>query len=84
MNHHQQGAYSKRPAVSPVQPMRAKTCLSSGKAAGALAPGAYTEYVRTVKVRPACAKPLRRRQGTQLADPAPSRGHAFSTGSEDT
>ncbi len=46
MNHHQQGAYSKRPAVSPVQPMRAKTCLSSGKTAGALAPGAYTEYVR--------------------------------------
>ncbi len=29
--------------------------------------------------RPACAKPLRRRQGTPLADPAPSRGHAFST-----
>ncbi len=33
----------------------------------------------TPRGRPACAKPLRRRQGTPLADPAPSRGHAFST-----
>jgi hypothetical protein len=26
--------------------VHARRCLSSGKAAGALAPGAYTEYVR--------------------------------------
>ncbi len=32
-----------------------------------MARGAYTEYVSTPKARPACAKPLRRRLGTQLA-----------------
>ncbi|MEE9232310.1 MAG: hypothetical protein V3U07_02535 [Nitrospirales bacterium] len=49
------------------------------KAAGLLARGAYTEYVSTIMGRPTCAKPLRRRQGTPLADPTPLRGHAFST-----
>jgi len=38
-----------------------------GKAAAILTRGAYMEYVSTAKWRPACAKPLRRRQGTPLA-----------------
>ncbi len=46
MNHHEQGACSKRPAVLPAQPVHAKTCLSSGKAVRTLAPEAYTEYVK--------------------------------------
>jgi len=34
-------ACSKKPAVLPAQPLHSKTCLSSGQAAGALAPGAH-------------------------------------------
>ncbi|MEE8126788.1 MAG: hypothetical protein V3T42_13330 [Nitrospirales bacterium] len=63
----------------PAQPMHAKTGLSSVKAADGMGTERTGQYVRTTKGRPACAKPLRRRQGTPLADPAPSRGHAFST-----
>ncbi|MEE8124194.1 MAG: hypothetical protein V3T42_00095 [Nitrospirales bacterium] len=40
----------------------------SSKAAATLARGAYIGYVSTTKGRPAYAKPLRRRQGTPLAD----------------
>ncbi len=38
-----------------------------GKAAAIFTRGAYAEYLSTGKWRPACAKPLRRRQGTPLA-----------------
>ncbi|WP_342348836.1 hypothetical protein [uncultured Nitrospira sp.] len=38
----------------------------SSKATAIFARDAYTEYVSTRKWRPACAKPLRRRQGTRL------------------
>ena len=40
--HQLQGRMSKRPVISPAQPRRAKTRLSTGKAAGPLASGAYT------------------------------------------
>jgi len=47
---------------------KAANCLS--RPAGCnrcLTRGAYMKYVSTAKWRPACAKPLRRRQGTPLA-----------------
>jgi len=59
------GACSKRPAVSPAQPGCAKTHLSSGKAAGALMPGAYTESVRAngaKSAKPVSAKPIQARE----------------------
>ena len=65
MNHDKPGACSKRPAVAPAQPVHAKTCLSTGKAAGALAPGAYTEYVRAngaKSAKPVSAKPTKARE----------------------
>ncbi len=62
MNHHKQGACSKKPAVSPAQPVHAKTCRSSGKAAGDLADGAYTWYVRTTKARERRWRTLRLRE----------------------
>ncbi|HSF09460.1 MAG TPA: hypothetical protein VLA60_08595 [Nitrospirales bacterium] len=37
------------------------------KASAAWTSGAYEEYVSKARQRPACAKPLRRRQGTPLA-----------------
>ena len=58
----------KKAAVSPAQPVHAKTCLSSGKAAGLLVRGAH-RGVREHDHRPR----------TPMADPAPSQGHAFST-----
>jgi len=61
----------KKAAVSPAQPWRAKTRLSSGKAAGLLARGAYGPVHEDGKT-----------SRTRLADPAPSRGHAFPTGPE--
>jgi len=39
-----------------------------GKATVLWALEAYTEYVSMAKSRPACAKPLRQRQGTPLTD----------------
>jgi len=42
--------------------LHAKTCLSSVKTAGALAPGAYTEYVRAngaKSAKPVNAKPTK-------------------------
>jgi ribosomal protein L11 methyltransferase len=41
MKHHENGGVFKKPPVSPAPPAPAKTCLSSGKAAAALADGAY-------------------------------------------
>ena len=41
--------------------------LGPGRRLRCLTRGAYTSYVSTGNWRPACAKPLRRRQGTPLA-----------------
>ena len=57
----------KKAAVSAPQPGCAKTSLTSGKAAGLLARRAYRGVHEHDK-----------RPRTPLADPAPSRGHAFS------
>jgi hypothetical protein len=49
------------------QRLRVGSKSPSSKAAAIFTRGAYAEYVSTGKWRPACAKPLRRRQGTPLA-----------------
>jgi len=50
-----------------VKKCRPALSLAEGKAAALVTRGVYTQYVNTPKGRPACAKLLRRRQGTPLA-----------------
>ena len=58
---------SSRPALSFAEGKAAVLLAASRRGRPLFARGAYFQYVSTGKWRPACAKPLRRRQGTLLA-----------------
>ncbi len=63
---------SERPAVSLAQPVHAKTCLSSGKAAELWAGEGTDEYVSTTKDRPACTL-ARRSASARKREAAPAK-----------
>ncbi len=82
MNHHKLGACSKRPLfhpTSPCTPRRAFPRSRPRRGFGARSVHGVREGERREE-RQACKREADKGPRTPLADPTPTRGHAFSTG----